>query len=190
MMLVIWFLLLVIDITLGDFVLMMEKGATTLKVNVVKTLEHSAIVAACDSIMYIAGYCLADNIFKWLGDSAYIVHKYFAIILFVVVGLKALMITNYKGKFVEKLNNELNAKKSFKDALIGGIDCFIVGVGASYFTVPYLYQCAIIFFVPFIALYIALFVGYHYGAGFQKTMRYICAFAYLVLSMLIVINIA
>lgn len=186
----IWFLLLVIDITLGNFVLMMEKGATTLKVNFRKAIEHSAIFASVDAIMYIIGYLLADMIFSFFDDSIFFIHKYIAIILFIVVGIKMLIITNFKGKFVEKLNNELNVKKSFKDALIGGVDCFVIGVGASYFTVSYLYQCLIVFFVPLIVLYIALYVGYYHGAAFQKTMRYVCAFAYLVLSLLIIINIA
>lgn len=182
----IWFILLVIDLTLADFVLMMEKGATTLKVNMLKALEHSAIFAFVASVMYIVGYFLADVIFGLFGDSVVLFHRYFTMILFIIVGLKGLLVTAYSDQFVEKLNNELTAKKSFKDAIISGIDCFIVGVGASYFSVPYLWQIAIIFFVPLIALYIALYVGYYHGAAFQKVMRYICAFVYLVLSILIV----
>ena len=90
------------------------------------------------------------------------------VIVFIAIGLKLLLITNKKKKFEEKLNNELNPKKSIKDAFFTGIDCLLVGVGCSYLSVSYFLQFIIVFFVPLIVLYIALYIGYYYGAAYQK----------------------
>lgn len=181
----IWFLILVIDITLDAFVLMMEKGATTLKVDFKKAIQHSAIFAIIDSIMYMVGHIIADNIFN---DSLIIINRYLTVIVFIAIGLKLLLITNKKKKFEEKLNNELNPKKSIKDAFFTGIDCLLVGVGCSYLSVPYFLQFIIVFFVPLIVLYIALYIGYYYGAAYQKMISYICSISYFILAILVMIN--
>ena len=181
----IWFLILIIDISLDAFVLMMEKGATTLKVDIKTAIKHSVIFAIVESILFILGNFIGRNI---LDITILSINQYIATLAFMIIGMKILIMTNKKKVFEEKLNNDLNIKESIKTAFIAGIDCFLVGAGCSSLNLSYLMQFLVVFFVTFAVICVALYVGYYKGAAYQKLIGYLCAGSYFFLAIIFMLR--
>lgn len=87
-----------------------------------------------------------------------------------------------RGKFVERLQ-EFDTKQIIKLALIGGLDCFFVGVGCYYMNLPYLMESLVLFLIVLAGYMIHFYIGYYNGAGYQKAYYFLCGVVYLFMSL-------
>ena len=76
---------------------------------------------------------------------------------FLILGIGMVIYSFKRGKFVERLQ-EFDTKQIIKLALIGGLDCFFVGVGCYYMNLPYLMESLVLVFNCTCWLYDSLFI--------------------------------
>lgn len=173
------FVILCICISLDVFVCTLELGATAREINVKKVLGRSLIFSACSAGLFLLGHGFSKC---FLGQPILRFNKYIAIIIFLILGNVMFIYGVKKKKFVERLN-ECDIKKIVKLALLGGIDCFLVGVGCYYMNLPYMNEAFVLFFVVLMGCIIHMYVGYYNGAGYQKLYYFLCGIVYIFMSL-------
>lgn len=176
-----WLLIFIICVSLDVFVLMMEKGATNTSINFKKAIGHGLIFASCSTILFFLGDYLAVYIFK---QTLLTINKYIAVVVFFYISIKLFMAAAKPHNYIERLTNDLNYHESFRNAILTGIDCFLIGFSTSYMNIPIISQCLLIFVVTLLTVCIALIVGYKYGASYQKTICYISGIIYSLFSLI------
>lgn len=177
----IWLLIFIICVSLDVFVLMMEKGATNTSINFKRAIGHGLIFAACSTILFFLGNYLANYIF----DNTMIrINKFIAVVVFFYISIKLFLAAAKQHNYIERLTNDLTYHESLKNAIITGIDCFLIGISTSYMNIPIISQCLLIFVVTLLTVYIALIVGYKYGAYYQKAICYISGIIYSLFSLI------
>lgn len=174
-----WFYILIIFVSLDAFILMMEKGATTYKINLKNSLYHSALFSLINTSMYFVGAILAVIILK---ERLIQINRMIAFVIFIFIGTRLLLKAAGKRSFVERLDDQFNMHKTCKIAFFCGIDCFLIGFGAFYLDIDFLVQIVSVFVITLLMVYIALMTGYYQGAAFQKAIYLISAFIYLTLA--------
>ena len=78
---------------------------------------------------------------------------------------------------------EFDTKEIIKLALIGGLDCFLVGVGCYYMNLPFLMESFVLFLIVLCGYMIHFYIGYYNGAGYQKAYYFLCGAVYLFMSL-------
>lgn len=170
---------LCICISLDVFVCALEQGATIRAIRFTKVLINALIFAVCSAGMFLIGHGLSNCFF---GHPLMTINKYVAICIFLVLGNIMLIYGIKKKKFVERLR-ERNYKTTLKLALLGGIDCFLIGVGCYYMNLPYLSESLILFLVVLIGCIIHYYIGYYNGAEYQKVYYFLCGIVYILMSL-------
>lgn len=171
--------ILCICISLDVFVCALELGATTAQVRLKKVLLNCLIFAACSAGLFLLGHTFATCFF---GTPLVRMNKYIAIFIFLILGNIMFIYGIKKKKFVERLS-ECDTRKIVKLALLGGIDCFLVGVGCYYMNLPYSYEAILLFLVVFFGCLIHFYIGYYNGAGYQKLYYFLCGIVYIAMSL-------
>lgn len=174
--------LLCICISLDVFVCALEQGASIRTIRFKKVLLNALTFAVCSAGMFLIGHGLSNCFF---GRPLMRINKYVAIFIFLILGNIMLIYGIKKKKFVERLN-ESDYKETVKLALLGGIDCFLVGVGCYYMNLPYLSEALVLFLVVLIGCIIHFYIGYYNGAGYQKVYYFLCGIVYIVMSLSLV----
>lgn len=179
------FSVLIFNISLDAFIMMMEKGATILKLDIKKALTHSLIFSVVNTCLFLIGHFVASQIFteQWIE-----INRALLIIIFLAIGLRILLRTLNKAPFEEKLDIHFNNIESIKKAMLSGIDCLLIGFGCYYIDISIVYQNLIVFFVTFFVVCSALYTGYCQGAAYQKGLYYFCGIVYIVLAMLMILR--
>ena len=179
------FFILIFNISLDAFIMMMEKGATILKLDIKKAITHSMIFSVVNTCLFLIGHFVASKIFA---DKWFEINRALLIIIFLIIGLNILLRTLNKAPFEEKLDIHFNNVESIKKAMLSGIDCLLIGFGCYYIDISILYQNLIVFFVTFFIVYSALYTGYCQGAAYQKGLHYFCGTVYIILAMMMILK--
>ena len=156
--------ILCIFLSLDVFVCALEQGATICNIHFSKVLVYGLIFALCSAGMFLLGHGMSMYFF---GRPLATLNKYVAIFVFLILGIGMVIYSFKRGKFVERLK-EFDTKEIFKLALIGGLDCFLVGVGCYYMNLPFLMESFILFLIVLCGYMIHFYIGYYNGAGYQK----------------------
>lgn len=135
--------ILSICLSLDVFVCALEQGASIRNIRFSKALVYGLIFALCSSGMFLLGHGMSTYI---LGRPWATLNKYVAIFVFLILGIGMVIYSFKRGKFVERLQ-EFDTKQIIKLALIGGLDCFFVGVGCYYMNLPYLMESFVLFLI-------------------------------------------
>lgn len=181
------FIILIFNISLDVFVMMMEKGATILKLESRKTLLHSLIFAFIDTGLFMSGHWISLQMFTAEFQRS---NHVLLTIIFLSIGLKIVIETLKKHPFEEKLDVNFNYNTSIKNAFLSGIDCFLIGLGKFSIGFGFLQQSFIVFLLTFLVAFGAMYIGYYQGAAYQKGLRYYCGLAYLFLAMCMILRLS
>lgn len=176
-----WFILLIICISLDSFVIMMEKGATSLKIVLKDAFLHSLIFAFIDATLLLIGNCFGQLFYL---DRIIRLNQFITFAILILISAEIFSKTYHKKAFVEKLNLHYTYMDSIKKAVISGIDCFLIGLFVSSFHLSFGFQWCTAFFVTFIMVFSAHYIGYHKGAAYQKFIGFLCSAIYLTLALL------
>lgn len=179
------FAVLIFNISLDAFIMMMEKGATILKLDLTKAIKNSSFFAIMNTLLFIIGHNVASQIFT---DHLKKVNQVLLIMIFLIIGIWMIMNTFQKAPFEEKLDIHFNTLESFKIATLSGIDCLFMGFGCYYINISIVYQYLIVFMMTFIVVFGALYIGYYQGASYQKGLHYLCGSIYIVLAMILILG--
>lgn len=171
--------ILSICLSLDVFVCALEQGASIRNIRFSKTLVYGLTFALCSSGMFLLGHGMSTYIF---GRPLATLNKYVAIFVFLILGNGMVIYSFKRGKFVERLQ-EFDTKQIIKLALIGGLDCFLVGVGCYYMNLPYLMESFVLFLIVLAGYMIHFYIGYYNGAGYQKVYYFLCGVVYLFMSL-------
>lgn len=171
--------ILSIFLSLDVFVCALEQGATIRNIHFSKVLTYGVIFALCSAGMFLLGHGMSMYIF---GRPWATLNKYVAIFVFLILGNGMVIYSFKRGKFVERLK-EFDTKEIFKLALIGGLDCFLVGVGCYYMNLPFLMESFVLFLIVLGGYMIHFYIGYYNGAGYQKAYYFLCGAVYLFMSL-------
>ena len=163
--------ILSICLSLDVFVCALEQGASIRNIRFSKVLVYGLIFALCSSGIFLLGHGMSTYIF---GRPWAILNKYVAIFVFLILGIGMVIYSFKRGKFVEQI---------IKLALIGGLDCFFVGVGCYYMNLPYLMESLVLFLIVLAGYMIHFYIGYYNGAGYQKAYYFLCGIVYLFMSL-------
>lgn len=176
------FIILSICISLDVFVCALEQGATVRALHFKNVFLNGLVFALCSAGMFLLGHGLSNCFF---GHPLMTINKYVAIFIFLILGNIMLIYGIYKKKFVERFT-EYSYKQTLKLALLGGIDCFLVGVGVYYMNLPYLSEALVLFLIVLAGCIIHFYVGYYNGAGYQKVYYFLCGFVYILMGLSLV----
>ena len=176
---------LCICISLDVFVCALEQGATEREVHFKRVFVYALIFAICSAGLFLLGHGLSYSFF---GKPLMRINKFVAIIIFLILGNIMVIYGIKKKKFVERLN-ESDYREIIKLALLGGIDCFLVGVGCYYMNLSYVYESLILFLVVLVGCIIHYYVGYYNGAAYQKVYYFLCGIVYILMSMSLILHI-
>ncbi len=176
-----WFILLIICISLDSFVIMMEKGATSLKIVFKDALMHSLIFAFIDATLLLIGNLFGQLFYL---DRIVRLNQLITFAILILISTEIFIKTHQKKAFEEKLNMNYTYMDSVKKAVISGIDCFLIGLFISSFHLSFNFQWCTAFFITFILVLIAHYIGYRQGAAYQKFIGYLCSAIYLILAFL------
>lgn len=171
--------ILSICLSLDVFVCALEQGASIRNIRFSKALVYGLIFALCSSGMFLLGHGMSTYI---LGRPWATLNKYVAIFVFLILGIGMVIYSFKRGKFVERLQ-EFDTKQIIKLALIGGLDCFFVGVGCYYMNLPNLMESLVLFLIVLAGYMIHFYIGYYNGAGYQKAYYFLCGVVYLFMSL-------
>lgn len=171
--------ILSICLSLDVFVCALEQGASIRNIRFSKALVYGLIFALCSSGMFLLGHGMSTYI---LGRPWATLNKYVAIFVFLILGIGMVIYSFKRGKFVERLQ-EFDTKQIIKLALIGGLDCFFVGVGCYYMNLSYLMESLVLFLIVLAGYMIHFYIGYYNGAGYQKAYYFLCGVVYLFMSL-------
>lgn len=177
----IYFIILVVCISLDAFILMMEKGAVMPTFDYKKALGHSLIFGAIASLMFISGGLIAGLFFN---EKLLKLNRLVACIVLVFIGIKIIHQTSKIEPFVEKLDLTYSYRDSVHLAFVTGIDCFLIGLGLHYLHIPYLEQGFVVFVITLAIVFLALRTGYYEGLIMRKKAYYFSAVVYLVVAFL------
>lgn len=174
-----YFLILIICVSLDIFIVMMEEGATCLNIDLKTSLSHGLIFGLVNSLALLAGN-LIGNIF----NTPFFVSFNRILCCFILVIISLIIAIKISGRndFVEKLNLNFGYNTTLRNAFLTSIDIFLVGLTVPSLSFTLIYQWTVAFVVTFLVAMIALSVGYHRGAGYQKFLGYSCSVVYLVLA--------
>lgn len=179
------FIILIFNISLDAFVIMMEKGATILKLDWFKAIRHSAIFAVINTFMFYIGHWFASKIFT---DQLEKINQVTLIIIFLVIGIIMILRTFHEAPFEEKLNTHFNFSESIKIAILSGLDCLFMGFGCYYIDIATIYQYSIVFITTLLVVYGAFYLGYYCGAAYQKYLHYLCGSIYIIIAMILIVR--
>lgn len=179
------FAILILNISLDAFVMMMEKGATILILNLKKGLTHSIIFSVINTCLFILGHLIAAQIFttQWIQ-----INQAILIIIFLMIGLRIIVRTFRNEPFEEKLDIHFNHLESIKKATLSGIDCLLMGFGCYYIDISIIYQSLVVFIMTFLVVFGALYTGYRQGAAYQRGLHYFCGTVYIVLAVVMILR--
>ena len=179
------FIILIFNISLDVFVMMMEKGATVLKLESKKVMLHSLIFSVIDTSLFMLGHIISLQLFA---DNFQRSNRILLTIIFLIIGLKIILETLRKLPFEEKLDMNFTYSVSVKKAFLSGVDCFLIGFGKFYIGFSFFQQSFIVFLLTFLVAFIAMYIGYHQGASYQKGLRYYCGLAYIALAFCMILR--
>lgn len=176
------FIFVIICISLDVFVLMMEKGATSLQVTLKKAFLHGFVFSVITSLLYILGCLFTKLIFT---DSFVLFNKVLAIILLDIIAIRIIWKTRNSSPFEEKLDLSFNIKKNIHMAFFTGLDCFLIAIICSYLNSNFYIQSLFVFFITLATVVIGEYTGYYCGASYQKNVRYLSAFIYFIIAFIL-----
>ena len=171
--------ILSICLSLDVFVCALEQGATIRNIRFSKVLVYGLIFALCSSGMFLLGHAMSTYIF---GRPLATLNIYVAILVFLILGNGIFIYSFKREKFVERLH-EFDTKQVIKLAFLGGLDCFLVGVGCYYMNLPYLMESLVLFLIVLAGYMIHFYIGYYNGARYQKVYYFLCGAVYLFMSL-------
>ena len=175
------FLILFICITLDAFIYMLEKGATTKKINIFECFKHSLIYAIINGLMFLVGNEIGQILFN---KGFIVLHSVIAFIILLSISCFTFASTAKRKKFEEKLDLNFNIKNSMKYAFITSIDTCLLGFYFSILQVPIILVLLIIFVITMIGIFSALYIGYTQGAAYQKNIGYLTSIIYFIFTMI------
>lgn len=158
--------LIFLGLSLDSFVVMMQKGAVIKNLTLKKLLLYTLVYALTNMGMLMAGFGIS-SILRLAIDSPRFQITIAALIIF-FVGVFLLTKSNMQKQFVEHVDPDFDVKAVFKLALYTSIDTFFVGAGFSLLGIQWFSALLLSFCVSFIAVFIALLIGYNEGAKYQR----------------------
>ena len=173
------FIVLSICISLDVFVWMLERGATTDQITIQKVLKEALTISLCNVVFFILGHFISVFVF---GEKMLRFNKFFAIVIFMLLGNAMFVQAFRKKKFEERLK-KMPMKDIIRFALFASIDCFFVGMGSYYLSIHYVYEIICLFLIIFIGSVIHYYFGYYNGAGYQRVYYCLCAVIYIIMSL-------
>ncbi|MBR3840722.1 MAG: manganese efflux pump [Erysipelotrichales bacterium] len=158
---------------------MLEAGATTRNLCLRDVFTHSLIFGVTSSLMFSLGLNLGDSIFS---NGLELLHKFVSSMTLFIICFSIIYSTLKKPNFIEKYNANFNYKVSLRFALLSSFDVFSMGISLSSFNFEYHKLILLMFIVTFIAVFIALLVGYYQGAAYQKSIGFCGALIYFIIA--------
>lgn len=157
-----------LGLSLDSFVAMMQKGASLKELPLKKTLIYTFLFTLIHTAALAFGYLLSHVFEGLLPDGK--VQMSIAGLLCFSVGNYILIRTLLQKAFVEKLDRHFDVKSLARLAVFTSVTTVIVGAGLCLFGVDMFQALWRAFVVSFLAVAIALNIGYSKGAGYQKVL--------------------
>lgn len=171
--------LIMICLTSDAFLLMMEKGATLPNLKFKDMLVHGLIFGIVNMLILVLGF----GIGKWvITSNLTMFHHFIAFIILDVLCYVILFKTFKRKPFIERVDQNYHYKDTFKSVFYCGIDTLLLGVSLSSYGISAPLLLLMSFISTFGVVVLAMFIGYHQGAAFQKQIGYICAFLYFIVA--------
>ena len=171
-------ILLLWAITSDSFVTMMEKGAGLSKIKLKESITYSLIFSFIAFVTVSIGYYLGISLIGGLEK----LHQFNTIlVLFIISGW--IFFNVYRKKdYVEHHDNSFNYKKCFRYAFLTCIDVFVFGELQYVMGYSYIDVASLTALVTFIQSFIALYVGYYFGAAFQRIIGVSAGLIYFIIA--------
>jgi putative Mn2+ efflux pump MntP len=160
-------LMIFLGLTFSGFVVMMNKGATLGNLTPVKALLFSLITSAVNVLAVLAGYAFSVMCKGVLTEKAEIITAY--VILF-CIGIFLTVRAWHTRNTEEKLDRSFDMKQCFRLALKHSYGVVLVGAGCFLLGFDLMKVIVIVALMTLISVLAALYVGYHFGSGFSRTV--------------------
>ena len=178
---------ILIGLSLDAFIVMMQKGATIKQMRLTNSLIYSLEFSLVSTCALLCGYLIGNIPAGILPDGRTQIGA--ACLIIILIGNYELIKSFTKNEFVEKLDRDFGSKKILRLALITSLDILITGVGFALLNYPVWTSALLCLAVSFISIFIALNIGYHLGAGYQKIIGVVGGILMILFGILIFIRI-
>ena len=155
-----------IGLSLDNFVGMMHVASRIKGMNEAKFARDAGIFAFTSAAMLSLGYLVSLIIEPRVPDGSF--QLFVASQLIIINGILIILRGWFKKNMEEKLDKQWNQKKLCQMAVITNIDTFFVALAFALLGLPYFFGLILSFGVSFLAVMLALNIGYRYGSQFEK----------------------
>ncbi len=159
--------LIFIGLSLDCFVLMMNQGAKLTGLKTKESFGYALIYSLVNVGSVLIGYAISIVLKDVLSDKLEILIACLAIL---TLG-SYMMIKSYRARaVVERADKDFNSKRCFQLALVTSLDTLFLGVCFSFLGISLFYAVLLSFVVTFIAIVVALQIGYNLGSGYTRVV--------------------
>lgn len=159
-------ILIFVGLSLDAFIVMMNKGAQLKDLNIKKIALYALQFAAIATFMFMFGFGVSKLISIPIERGT--IEVTIAALIIFFVGVLTLTKSFMQKNFVEKLDENFDCKTLCKMAVYTSIDTFFMGGAYGFLSVETTHALAVSFVTTFLAVSLALGIGYNLGAKYQR----------------------